>query len=1390
MLCLFEILFHALLLLSYLQSTALGIHVFVDKVRGSESPACVTGGESYPCANLGVALEGLTHHDQSTVWVSPGTYILNCSEGSGDYRYLWSADIAIVALFGNNSVPVPVEVDCQCDTGLTFIYARNVTIKGVEFRKCGVKHNSTSKGAVEHQFRQFYNALYFLYAQNVTLDSVNVASSVGTGMVFYASSGKNVITNCSFSSNHPKPGESGGGGLYIEFPYCAPEPSNGSQNCSLHSNVPRKYVEESLYFIETCEFLNNTAGIQNENDSTFILPHWETHLAFGRGGGLSVFFKGVSKNNRISIKNCSFRNNTALWGAGFFLEHQDASFNNIFIMESSLVDNNRCFHSSSEHNGTGGGGARVGHVFYGSKNHVNSSVTKSQMIFRNVTFSSNKAYYGGGLSLYSAREPTQSNATNTVQFCNCSWISNVARVGSGVDLSVWHPIPYGAIVSPSFTDCLFFNNSAEYTSSIGQYVGIGAFYSDFIPVNFYGRVVFKSNKPTALACIGAMLSFNSSCIGEFINNTGRNGGAVALLGYSFLQVSSNTTLRFIGNRAEFKGGAIFGQSVGEHDLISSRNCFVRYRDIEVTPWEWDATFLFENNTVSSGINSIYATSLLTCLWGGAYSSASTKREITSVFCWNRNASNPTQWIYSGNCKDEIATSPAKFEKMGSTNECTDDDVCNVVLSVIPGRSTVLPFYTIDDRRKNVTKSTVLTAQFVNDTELDGKKASLENSSLYISDNSVALYGTPNESAYLKLETISPRVISVIVRVDFAYCPPGLVDSGQECICRGNFQGLIHCDPTRYVSKLRRGAWIGLQNDAYLAGECPYCSLFTTEHTLELPQNGSDLPGNLCHSINRTGVLCGHCLPDYGPVIVSLECHPCSSSEAKYHWIYYLMTEFLPITIFFFIVVLFNIDVTSGPANSFVFFAQVVTTAFSINGDGSIPWNDITNASKVLTSLYVIPYDIWNLNFFRPYLPQFCLSPNVTTIQLLSTGYLTALYPLLLVVASSSVVWAYGRGVRPVVCLFRPVHKCFLRLRRIWNLQRSIVHALATFIILSYTKFSLVSFILLTKTPLLDDNGHPQAQVLYYDGTITYMGPDHIPYVVASVLVLVTFVALPPILLSAPSLLLLIKKLYRAVLHRDLDIPVFFSPGPRLDQFLNAFHGCYRDGTGGSATNNTIDCRWFAALYFVLRLFLFLIYASTPNWFLQYVLQQLLCLITLLIIVLFRPYKNPLFNVVDACMFTSLAAISTLSMFNFHMAATGSPLSAWPFAMQYIIIFLPLVYIVGYIIYIMWRKYGKKCCPRKKMTVQQAEDVENERFLEFADQEERYRGSCQERIIGHSGHQHTAAGGYGGGQSPTSYHQKNGYGSLEPQSASAQVNSTPRLVPLQDSMTRESSDSGP
>ena len=152
-------------------------------------------------------------------------------------------------------------------------------------------------------------------------------------------------------------------------------------------------------------FLDNKANTleKYKSSSSFILPYQEIHEAFGRGGGLSVFFKGNATNNTIHVVNCIFKYNHALLGGELLIEFDDNSICNTVLVASSCFEYNHCDFNDSY--GTGGGAIRIAtQVYYGSS----SELRGNQVTVRNSTFKKNKALNGGALSV----QPALQNNTN------------------------------------------------------------------------------------------------------------------------------------------------------------------------------------------------------------------------------------------------------------------------------------------------------------------------------------------------------------------------------------------------------------------------------------------------------------------------------------------------------------------------------------------------------------------------------------------------------------------------------------------------------------------------------------------------------------------------------------------------------------------------------------------------------------------------------------------------------------------------------------------------------------------------------------------------------------------------------------------------------------------
>ena len=155
--------------------------------------------------------------------------------------------------------------------------------------------------------------------------------------------------------------------------------------------------------------------------------------------------------------------------------------------------------------------------------------------------------------------------------------------------------------------------------------------------------------------------------------------------------------------------------------------------------------------------------------------------------------------------------------------------------------------------------------------------------------------------------------------------------------------------------------------------------------------------------------------------------------------------FIPLTFFYFVVLLFRIDATSPYLYGFIPLNQALASPPSLRGMLLI----LKRHTLLAGRLIAVPYTIWNLDFFRSLPLNICL--DLTTLQALALDYAIAIYPLLLVVITYIVIELHDRGCRVLVWLWRPFHRCCVRFTRAMDIQSSIIKAFATFLLLSYVK---------------------------------------------------------------------------------------------------------------------------------------------------------------------------------------------------------------------------------------------------------------------------------------------------------------------------------------------------
>ena len=93
---------------------------------------------------------------------------------------------------------------------------------------------------------------------------------------------------------------------------------------------------------------------------------------------------------------------------------------------------------------------------------------------------------------------------------------------------------------------------------------------------------------------------------------------------------------------------------------------------------------------------------------------------------------------------------------------------------------------------------------------------------------------------------------------------------------------------------------------------------------KLPSNVSDLNKMFCDKFNRQGTLCGQCKDDHFPLAYSFDLTCVKCPHSKTNWIKYVLVAFIPLTAFYFVILLFKVNIASSHLYGFVVYSQAVT----------------------------------------------------------------------------------------------------------------------------------------------------------------------------------------------------------------------------------------------------------------------------------------------------------------------------------------------------------------------------------------------------------------------------------------------------------------------------------
>ena len=411
--------------------------------------------------------------------------------------------------------------------------------------------------------------------------------------------------------------------------------------------------------------------------------------------------------------------------------------------------------------------------------------------------------------------------------------------------------------------------------------------------------------------------------------------------------------------------------------------------------------------------------------------------------------------------------------------------------------------------------------------------------------------------------------------------------------------------------------------------------------------------------------------------LTYECGPCSDSLSKNGLLVLIVSKYLPMSTFMCLIMFFDVSLVDGPLNSFILFSQILTASVQLDASGKIsgPTNG-TEFGHDLVSVAEFCYNIWNLRFFEFLIPPFCVFKYKSALSVIVQQYIPAFYVLLVCVVFFNILpWAFQHCAHSQLAIVQSIalkiERMCIRLRYQWSVRNSVIHSLTTFLVLSYARITLVTFILLTPTTLYGPGGQSsfyQEQRVWYDGTMVYFGEDHFPYAVAALVALITFVLIPfLLLLSYPLLPVLMARIGLQdnwIIRKMLIIPL-----NKLVPIFDVFQSCYKD-----------EYRFFAGLLFIYRVAALAIFAYTPTSALNLIWFQGFLLIILLLHCTAQPYKKRWHNLIEGSIFTILAGINAVSFYRLFQAQTTETSTNVSFWLQTVLLYCPLIYFMVYVIF--------------------------------------------------------------------------------------------------------------
>ena len=534
------------------------------------------------------------------------------------------------------------------------------------------------------------------------------------------------------------------------------------------------------------------------------------------------------------------------------------------------------------------------------------------------------------------------------------------------------------------------------------------------------------------------------------------------------------------------------------------------------------------------------------------------------------------------------------------------------------------------------------------------------------------------------------------------CPPWYFhDHEGKCSFSHKLSQIVH--QFNDTSELQIGFIMTVTNTSQVLAQSPYIPMsdnFSKYHSIYrvLPSTLDEVNDSMCAPSNRKGFLCSKCKESYGLAAYryyGLLCVKCSSSPWK--WIGYILLLFIPQTLFFLTFMVLRINVHSGSLTGFIYFAHIIiTTTFFLPSLISLP-QDLFGYWPMQTLLAL--YGVWSMNFMQFMIPPFCVSTDLTTLQLVSLDYVSSVYPLILCLATYYLIQLHAGGNRLIVMLWRPFHRLFSKYTS--AVESSIIHTFGTFILLSYGKNVFISFTLVQGSFVfaldVKTNTLKSLSSCSVDLGAVYFGSTHAPYGVLGIVGGILTVILPLVLVLIYPTRVFSKLIWCCGLRR----------WHAMRTFMEVFVGSYKDGLDAHVSKR--DYRFVASLYLIGRVALGFSWlkrgANGPLIHYSWLITAVPYIIAAVSFAFIKPHRKLWHNCVDVLLFLLIAKICVCFHVVFEIALSEHTLRV-VMLLLLIDLALPQIILIKFFSYnlVCWTCSRRTSCAQGMTAVEEVNSI--------------------------------------------------------------------------------------